>query len=157
MFFCFLNFRFQYLQNYSNKSFSHADYLKEVKMFEQYLKPFFSWKPYPDKKFLIILLSELQLHYLTLRAFIGVETAALTFRTKQYKTGRSSHICYGKQFCNDFFLYHNTVALVHNCLRNYSAVWSSKKNQLSLTVSFHLEKVPFINKSCRFFYVMIVQ
>ena len=28
-----------------------------------------------------------------LRAFIGVETAALTFRTKQYSTSYSSHIC----------------------------------------------------------------
>ena len=61
-----------------------------------------------------------------LRAFIGVETAALTFITKQYSTSNSSHICHGKRFCNEFFLNHNTIALVHNCLRNNSAVWSLK-------------------------------
>ena len=42
-----------------------------------------------------------------LRVFIGMETAALTFRTKQYSTGHSSHICYGKHLCNDFLLNHN--------------------------------------------------
>ena len=51
-------------------------------------------------------------------------------------TSYSSHICYRILFCNDLFLNHNTIALVHNCLRNYSAVWSlkllwmKKKNQL---------------------------
>ena len=45
-----------------------------------------------------------------LRAFAGVETAVLTFRTKQYSTSCSSHTCYGKRFCNDLFLNHNTVA-----------------------------------------------
>ena len=54
--------------------------------------------------------------------FIGVETAALTIRTKQYSTSYSSHICYGKRFCNDFFLNHNTIALVRNCLKLLSCV-----------------------------------
>ena len=62
----------------------------------------------------------------TLRTFIGVKTAALTFLMKQYSTSYSSHISYGKRFCNDCFLNHNTLALVHNCFRNYSAVWSLK-------------------------------
>ena len=57
-----------------------------------------------------------------LRAFIGVETAALTFRTKQYSTSYSSHICYNKRFYNDFFLNHNTIALVRNCLKLLSCV-----------------------------------
>ena len=57
-----------------------------------------------------------------LRAFIGVETAALTFKTKQYSTGYSSHICYGKRFYNDFFLNHNTIAFVRNCLKLLSCV-----------------------------------
>ena len=61
-----------------------------------------------------------------LRAFIGVETAALTFRTREYSTGHYSHTCYGKQFCNDFFLNHNTIPLVYKRLRNFSAVWSLK-------------------------------
>ena len=72
-----------------------------------------------------------------LRTFIGVETAALTFRTKQYSTSYSSHICYGKRFYNDFFLNHNTIALVRNCLKLLSCVViktasdGMKKNQLS--------------------------
>ena len=72
-----------------------------------------------------------------LRAFIGVETAALTFRTKQYSTSYSSHIYYGKRFCNDFFSNHNTIALVRNCLKLLSCVVIEtaldrmKKNQLS--------------------------
>ena len=53
----------------------------------------------------------------SLRVFIGVETAALTFRTKQYSTSYSSHIWYDKRFYNDFFLNHNTIALVRNCLK----------------------------------------
>ena len=57
-----------------------------------------------------------------LRTFIGVETTALTFRTKQYITGYSSHICYGNRFYNDFFLNHHTIALVHNCLKLLSCV-----------------------------------
>ena len=57
-----------------------------------------------------------------LRTFIGVETAALTFRTKQYSTSYSSHICYGKRFYNDFFLNHHTIALVNNCLKLLSCV-----------------------------------
>ena len=67
-----------------------------------------------------------------LRAFIGVETAALTFRTKQYST--STH---GKRFYNDFFQNHNTTAIVHNCLKLLSCVVTEtaldgmKKNQLS--------------------------
>ena len=52
-----------------------------------------------------------------LRMFVGVETAALTFRTKQYSTSYSSHICYGKRFYNDFFLNHHTIALVNNFLK----------------------------------------
>ena len=56
-----------------------------------------------------------------LGAFIGVETAALTFRTRQYSTSYSSHICYCKRFYNDFFLNHNTIALVRNCLLPTSA------------------------------------
>ena len=72
-----------------------------------------------------------------LRAFIGVETAALTFRTTQYSTSYSSHICYGKRFCNNFFLNHNTIALVRNCLKLLTCVVietaldGMKKNQLS--------------------------
>ena len=72
-----------------------------------------------------------------LRAFIGVETAALTFRTKQYSTSYSSHICYGKRFRNDFFLNHNAIALVRNCLKLLicvvieTALDEMKKNQLS--------------------------
>ena len=72
-----------------------------------------------------------------LRAFIGVKTAALTFRTKQYNTSDSSHICYGKVFYNDFFLNHNTIVLVRNCLKLLSCVVietaldGMKKNQLS--------------------------
>ena len=57
-----------------------------------------------------------------LRAFIGVETAALTFRTKQYSTSYSSHICYGKRFYKDFFLNHNIIALVRNYLKLLSCV-----------------------------------
>ena len=73
-----------------------------------------------------------------LRAFIGVETAALTFRTKQYSISYSSHICYGKRFFNDFILNHNTTALMHNCLKFIlscvvieTALDGMKKNQLS--------------------------
>ena len=72
-----------------------------------------------------------------LRTFIGVETAALTFRTKQYSTSNSSHICYGIRFFNDFFLNHHTIALVNNCLKLLSCVVIDtaldlmKKNQLS--------------------------
>ena len=77
------------------------------------------------------------LELMHLRAFIGVETAALTFRTKQYSTGYSSYICYGKRFCNDFLLNHNTIALLRNCLKLLSCVVietaldGMKKNQLS--------------------------
>ena len=72
-----------------------------------------------------------------LRTFIGVETAALTFRTKQYGISYSSHICYGKRFYNDFFLNHHTIALVNNCLKLLSCVVIEtaldliEKNQLS--------------------------
>ena len=70
-----------------------------------------------------------------LRAFIGVETGALTFRTKQYSTSYSSHICYSKGFCNVLFLNHNKIALVRNCLKLLSCVETAldgmKKNQLS--------------------------
>ena len=54
---------------------------------------------------------------LVLRAFIGVETAALTFRMKQHSTSYSSHISYGKRFYNGFFLNHHTIALVNNFLK----------------------------------------
>ena len=47
-----------------------------------------------------------------LKAFVGVETTALTFRTKQYSTSYSSHICYGKRFYNDFFSNHNTIQIL---------------------------------------------
>ena len=57
-----------------------------------------------------------------LRAFIGVEAAALTFRTQQHSTSYSSQICYGKRFYNDFFLNHHTIALVHNCLKLLNCV-----------------------------------
>ena len=57
-----------------------------------------------------------------LRTFIGIETAALTFRTKQYSTSYSSHICYGKRFYNDFFLNHHTIALVNNFLKLLNCV-----------------------------------
>ena len=75
-----------------------------------------------------------------IKGFIGVETAALTFRTKQYSTSYGSHICYGKRFCNDFFLNHHTLALVHNCLKLLSCVVIEtaldgiKKNQLSYSL-----------------------
>ena len=78
---------------------------------------------------------------------MGVETASLTFRTKQYSTGYSSHICYGKRFYNDFFLNYHTIALMHYCLKLLSCVVietaldGMKKNQLILTVSFQLENV----------------
>ena len=52
-----------------------------------------------------------------LRTFIGVETSALIFRTKQYSTSYSSHICYDKRFHNDFFLNHHRIALVNNFLK----------------------------------------
>ena len=92
----------------------------------------------------------------TLRAFIGMETAALIFRTKQYSTSNSSLICYGKRFSNDFFLNHNTIALVHNCLkitrlcghRDYFG--QNEKESIILTVSFRSENVPFGVKSYRF-------
>ena len=58
----------------------------------------------------------------TLRTFIDVETAALTFRTKQYSTSYSSHICYRKRFYNDFFLSHHTIALVNNFLELLNCV-----------------------------------
>ena len=80
---------------------------------------------------------EIELLVFNLRTFIGVETAALTFRTKQYSTSYSSHICYGTRFCNDFFLNHHTIALVNNCLKLLSCVVIEtaldlmKKNQLS--------------------------
>ena len=73
----------------------------------------------------------------SLRAFIGVETAAFTFRTKQYSTSYSSHICCSKRFYNDFFSNHHTIALVNNCLKLLSCVVIEtaldlmKKNQLS--------------------------
>ena len=79
----------------------------------------------------------IRMKYRFLRTFIGVETAALTFRTKQYSTSYSSHICYGKRFYNDFFLNHHTIALVSNCLNLLSCVVIetaldlTKKNQLS--------------------------
>ena len=53
----------------------------------------------------------------SIKVVLGVEIAALIFRTKQYSTSYGSHICYGKRFCNDFFLNHNTIALEHNCLK----------------------------------------
>ena len=56
------------------------------------------------------------------RAFIGVETAALTFRSKQYSSSYSSHICYGTRFYNDFFSNHHTIALVNNCLKLLNCV-----------------------------------
>ena len=80
-----------------------------------------------------------------LRAFIGVETAALTFRMKQYSTSCSSHICYGKRFFNDFFLNHHTIALPHNCL-NYSVVWSLRLLWAECKISNYL-KSPFNKKT----------
>ena len=87
---------------------------------------------------------------MVLRTFIGVETAALTFRTKQYSTSYSSHICYGKRFYNDFFLNHHTIALVNNFLKLLNCVvietvldLVKKKESIILTVSFQLENVPF--------------
>ena len=61
-----------------------------------------------------------------------METAALTLRTKQYG-GHSSHICYGKRFCNEFFLNHNTIVLnkLLGCLVIKIALGAMKKNQLS--------------------------
>ena len=76
-----------------------------------------------------------------LRAFVGVETAALTFRTKQYSTNHSSNICYGKRFYNDFFLNHNTIALVHNCLSLVSITRQTPrprhKNKAIIRLSSH--------------------
>ena len=40
---------------------------------------------------------ENQAGLISLRAFIGVETAALTFRAKQYSTSYSSHMCRDKK------------------------------------------------------------
>ena len=57
-----------------------------------------------------------------LSAFIGVETAALTFRTNQYSTSYSNYVCYGKRFYNGFFLNHHTIVLMHNCLTLLSCV-----------------------------------
>ena len=77
----------------------------------------------------------------TLRVFIGVKTAALTFRTKQYSTSYSSHICHGKRFYDGFFLNHNTIALVRNCLKLLSCVVietaldGTKKNYLNSFLS----------------------
>ena len=94
-----------------------------------------------------------------LRAFIGVETAVLTFRKKQCSTCHSSHICYGKRFHNDFFLNHHTIALVNNCLIFLSCViietaldliLIDEKKSIILTVSFQLENVPFNIQSYRF-------
>ena len=73
-----------------------------------------SLSPWSNKNTLILSYS--------LRTFIGVETAALTFRTKQYSTSYSSHICYGKRFYNDFFLNHHTIALVNICLKLLTCV-----------------------------------
>ena len=58
----------------------------------------------------------------SLRTFTGVETAALTFRTKQYRTSYSSHICYGKRFYNDFFLNHHTIRLVNSLIELFNCV-----------------------------------
>ena len=80
-----------------------------------------------------------------LRAFVGVETAVLTFRTKQCSTCHSSHICYGKRLYNDFFLDHHKIALVNNCIIFLSRVIIEttldlmKKKSIILTVSFQLE------------------
>ena len=79
-------------------------------------------------------------------ASIGVGTAVLAFRTKQCSTSHSSHICRGKQFCNDFFLNGNTIALVHNCLRNYSAVWLLKLLWTDEKESIYFERFPFTKK-----------
>ena len=92
-----------------------------------------------------------------MRNFMSVHwrgTAALTFRTKRYSTSYSSHICYGKRFYNDFFLNHNTIAFVHNCLKLLCCVviktaLDGTKRINYLTVSFQLENVPFNIKSYR--------
>ena len=90
-----------------------------------------------------------------LRTFNGLQTAALTFRTKQYSTSHSSNICYGKRFYNDFFLNHNTIALVHNCLKllscmvNETALDGMKINQLFNSL-LSTRNVPFNIKSYRF-------
>ena len=104
------------------------------------------------KTSLIMLSSPADLPFLSfLRTFIGVETAALTFRTKQYSTSYSSPICYGKRFYNDFFLNHHTIALVTNFLKLLSGVvietvldLVKKKESIILTVSFQLENVQCI-------------
>ena len=82
-----------------------------------------------------------------LRTFIGVETANLTFRTKQYSTSYSSHICYGKRFFNDFFLNHHTIALVNNCLKLLSCVvietaWTltSSRTVLNAMIVMHVHR-----------------
>ena len=49
---------------------------------------------------------------ITLRAFIGVETAALTFRTKQYSTSTAVI-----SVMANIFLNHNKIALVRNFLK----------------------------------------
>ena len=86
----------------------------------------------------------------SLRAFIVVETAALTFKTKQYSTIYSSHICYGKRLYNDFFSNHNTIALVHNCLKLLSCVVIETAMDGMKINQFQLENVPFNIKSYRF-------
>ena len=52
---------------------------------------------------------------------------------------------YSKRFCNDFFLNHNTIALVHNCL---------KTTQLCVVIeaalAFQLDNVPFSIKFYHF-------
>ena len=60
------------------------------------------------------------------------------------------------QFCNDFFLNHNIIALVHSCLKTtqLSGHWDcfggNKKEWIILTASFQLENVPFSIKLYRF-------
>ena len=93
-----------------------------------------SWFQFPDDAAVV---TSSEYENILLRTFISVETAALTFRTKQYSTSYSSRICYGKRFYNDFFLNHHTIALVNNCLKLLSCVVIEtaldlmKKNQLS--------------------------
>ena len=65
-----------------------------------------------------------------------METAALTFRTKQYSTSYSSHICYGKWFYNDFCLNHHTIALVNNCLKLLSCVVIETALDLSKRINY---------------------
>ena len=53
---------------------------------------------------------------ISLRTLIGVETTAITIKTKWYSTCYSNHVCHGERFCNDYFLNYTIKVLVYNSL-----------------------------------------